>query len=317
MADVKAERFVDNDADTYFLHPGGTDSYLKQISVEDKIVVSDISIGGDVGLRTIKVTSGVLDIESDNGVSIDGNGNDLDVNNSKITNVAAPTAPTDAANKAYVDAAAQGLRVIPAALAATTADLGGSFSAGVITAGSNGAFALDGVTSWTVGDRVLVKDQTNLLENGSYELTVVGDGSTPWELTRGDYFNESSEVPGSFQFITDGTVNRNSGYVATVADAETFVLNSDDVVFYQFSGAGTYTAGESLTLTGTEFSISDGDIINDKLANPQINISGEAGANTVIALGETLIIEGTDGVDTTITSGKVAIAVNEIDGGSF
>jgi hypothetical protein len=315
--DVKAERFVDNDATSYFLHPGGTDSYLKQISVEDKIVVSDISIGGDVGQRTIKVTSGVLDIESDNGVSIDGNGNDLDVNSSKITNVLTPTAPTDAANKAYVDAAAQGLRVIPAALAATTADLGGSFSAGVITSGSNGAFTLDGVTAWTVGDRVLVKDQTNLLENGSYELTVVGDGSTPWELTRGEYFNESSEVPGLFQFITDGTVNKNSGYVATVTDAETFALNTDDVVFYQFSGAGTYTAGESLTLTGTEFSISDGDIINDKLANPQINISGEAGANTVIALGETLTIEGTDGVDTTITSGKIAIAVNEIDGGSF
>ena len=315
--DVLAEKFVDTDATSYFLHPGGTDSLFKALQIEDKLVVDDISIGGDVGVRTIKVTSGILDIESNDGVSIDAAGNDIDVNSSKITNLANPTAPNDAANKAYVDAAAQGLRVIPAALAATTADLGGTFSSGVITSGSNGAFALDGVTAWSVGDRVLVKDQTNLLENGSYELTVVGDGSTPWELTRGEYFNESSEIPGLFQFITDGTINKNSGYVATVTDAETFALDTDDVVFYQFSGAGTYTAGEALTLTGTEFSITDGDIDNVKLANSLINISGEAGANTAIALGETLTIEGTDGVDTTITSGKIEIAVNILDGGTF
>lgn len=314
---VLAEKFVDHDSQTYFLHPGGTDSYLKQIQIQDKLVVDDVSIGGDVGARTIKVTSGILDIESNDGVSIDAAGNDIDVNSSKITNLLNPTANQDAATKSYVDSAAQGLRVIPAALAATTADLGGSFSAGVITAGSNGAFVLDGVTAWSVGDRVLVKDQTNQEENGSYDVTVVGDASTPWELTRGEYFNESSEIPGSFQFVTDGTVNISTGFVATVTDAETFAVNTDAVVWYQFSGAGTYTAGEALTLTGTEFSITDGDIDNVKLANSLINISGESGANTAIALGETLTIEGTDGVDTTITSGKIEIAVNILDGGTF
>jgi hypothetical protein len=34
-------------------------------------------------------------------------------------------------------------------------------------------------------------------------------------------------------------------------------------------------------------------------------------------LGDTLIIEGTDGVDTTISSGKVSIAVTTLDGGTF
>ena len=303
------------------MHPGGTDSYLKQIHVENKITATDIEIGGDVGDRTIKTTTGLLSIEASGGISLDGSGHSLNVNNSKITNLLNPTATQDAATKSYVDSVAQGLRVIPAALAGTTADLGATYNnvAGTLTDASanTAAFELDGVTSWSIGDKVLVKDQTNPEENGSYEVTTVGSGATPWVLTRGEYFNESSEIPGAFQFITDGTTNNGTGWVAQVADAETFTLGTDDVSWYQFSGAGTYTAGDTLTLTGTEFSIEDGDIANVKLANPQINISGEAGANTSIALGDTLTITGTDGVDTTISNGEVAIAVTELDGGSF
>ena len=294
--DVRAEKFVDVDSTSYFLHPGGTDSLLKALQVEDNLVAGNISVISS----TISTTAG--------DIILDPTGN-LDVNNNLITNVADPVSLQDAATKSYVDSVAQGLRIIPAALAATVADLVATYSLGTLTdaAGATSAFTLDGVTDWNIGDKVLVKDQTTSSENGSYELTTIGDANTPWVLTRGEYFNETSEIPGAFQFITDGTVNNGTGWVAQVVDTETFVLDTDAVTFYQFSGAGTYSAGEALTLTGTTFSVT----------NPNISFAADNGSNDVVTLGETITIAGVDGVDTTVSDNNISIAVNELDGGTF
>ena len=297
--DVQAERFVDVDSTSYYIHPGDT-SNLRRLEVDIYGKFGDVvAFGGTV--TTSSGTGTSLGLDSDTGL--------ITMNSNRLTDALDPVNTQDVATKAYVDSVAQGLRIIPAALAGTTQDLGATFSAvdNTLTSANTGAFALDGVTTWSVGDKVLVKDQTNSFENGSYEVTVVGDGSTAWELTRGEYFNEDSEIPGAFQFITDGTVNNGTGWVAHVVDGETFTLNTDAVNYYQFSGAGTYTAGNQLSLIGTEFSIT----------NPQFTLTGEAGANTDISLGGTLEIEGTDGVNTTISAGKVSIAVDELDGGTF
>ena len=281
------------------MHPGDT-SNLRRLEVDIYGKFGDVvAFGGTV--TTSAGTGTSLGLDSDTGL--------ITMNSNRLTNALDPVDTQDVATKAYVDSVAQGLRIIPAALAGTTQDLGATFSAvdNTLTSANTGAFALDGVTAWSLGDKVLVKDQTNEFENGSYEVTVVGDGSTAWELTRGEYFNEDSEIPGAFQFITDGTVNNGTGWVAHVVDGETFTLNTDAVNYYQFSGAGTYTAGNQLSLIGTEFSIT----------NPQFTLTGEAGANTDISLGGTLEIEGTDGVNTTIEPGKVSIAVDVLDGGTF
>lgn len=295
--DVRAERFIDHDAPTYLLHPGGTGTYLHSVQVQNTLQGGNISIN----TNTISSTTGNIIFNATTGL--------IDVSSNRIQSLADPVNAQDAATKAYVDAVAQGLRVIPSALAATTEDLSATYDnlAGTLTIAAIPTLDIDGVVTWALGDRLLVKDQTNPEENGSYELTQVGDGSTTWIFTRGEYFNESSEIPGAFQFVTDGTLNSGTGWVATVTDAETFALGTDDVVWYQFSGAGTYTAGNGLTLTGTEFSIT----------SPQFTLIGEAGANTDISLGGTLIIEGTDGVNTTISAGKVSISVDELDGGTF
>jgi hypothetical protein len=57
---------------------------------------------------------------------------------------------------------------------------------------------------------------------------------------------------GDFTFVSNGTLYGNTGWVQT--DPVT-VVGTSPVTWVQFSGAGTYTAGTGLTLTGTQFSL--------------------------------------------------------------
>jgi hypothetical protein len=148
----------------------------------------------------------------------------------KITGLGTPTADTDAATKAYVDASRSGLDVKASVRAATTANITLS-----------GAQTIDGV-SVVAGDRVLVKNQSTGSENGIYVASASG-----W--SRADDANISDEVTaGMFTFVAEGTVNADSGWVLTTNDAIT--LGTTALAFAQFSGAGQITAGAGLTKNG-------------------------------------------------------------------
>ena len=183
----------------------------------------------------------------------------LDNLESGLLFVADPQGPNDATNKRYVDNLVQGLNVKPSALAATTADLGGTFTEAnnTLVLPPYSTMNIDDVTLWEVGDNILVKDQNNPEENGTYDIVALGNNFAPWVLKRSEYANESSELPGSFEFVTDGTVNGNKAFVATVVDAERYVINRDAVTWTQFFGEGNYFAGDSLALVnGREFVLS-------------------------------------------------------------
>ncbi len=166
---------------------------------------------------------------------------------------------TSLANKAYVDQVAQGLDTKPSCRIATTADLSATYSNGTagvgatLTAGSNGAISLDGV-SLSVNDRVLVKDQSTASENGIYKVTTQGDGSSAFVLTRATPEDQPNELTGgAFVFVEEGTANANNGYVFTHTGAPTFGTTSLDVA--QFSGAGQITAGAALTKSGNQLDV--------------------------------------------------------------
>jgi trimeric autotransporter adhesin len=127
-------------------------------------------------------------------------------------------------------------------------------------AGALVAFAPDGPTA-SSGDRILIYNQTNQFENGIYTVTTVGDGSTAWVLTRAtdaDTYglkNPSSLGNGDAFFITAGLTGAGETYVCNTAGPITFGTTA--ITFVQISDSTLYTAGTGLTLSGTQFSISN------------------------------------------------------------
>ena len=96
-----------------------------------------------------------------------------------------------------------------------------------------------------------MKDQTNTAHNGIYVLSTVGDGSTPWVLTRATDFDTAAEIAGGdFTFVDAGSTLANTGWVNI---DEVTIVGTDPIVFQQFSGAGTYTASNGVLLTGNNF----------------------------------------------------------------
>ena len=152
----------------------------------------------------------------------------------RLTDLADPVANSDAANKGYVDSVAQGLDVKASVVVATTANITLS-----------GVQTIDGI-SVVAGDRVLVKNQTTQSQNGIYVAS-----ASAW--SRSSDADTWQELVSAFTFVEQGTTQADTGWVCTVNAGGT--LGSTAVTWAQFSGAGTYSAGDGLSLTGTTFAV--------------------------------------------------------------
>jgi hypothetical protein len=180
----------------------------------------------------------------------------------KITGLGAPTESADAATKQYVDNTASGIVAKPQVLGATTANIDATYNNGTagvgatLTHNTNGAFPAEagGASGWAVGKGILVKNQTNKAQNGRYFISDMGSPSTPYVLTRCSYCDEASEIPGAYIFVQSGT-NAGTGWIQVVSNPATFVVGTDNIDVYQFSGSGTITAGTGITVNGNEVSI--------------------------------------------------------------
>jgi hypothetical protein len=223
----------------------------------------------------------------------------------------APSSANDLVNKSYVDSIAAGLTFHTACNLATTAALptvtysnGSSGVGATLTASANGALTVDSVTP-NANDRILVKNQASALQNGVYTVTTVGDGSTPFLLTRATDMNTSGSGynqinAGNYFLITAGTVNTNTSWVQTTALPIT--VGTTSLVFSQFSsGATAYTAGTGLSLLTNQFSISSTAVTagsygsGSQVATFAVNARGQltSATNTSIAIAGSQITSGT------------------------
>jgi hypothetical protein len=157
-----------------------------------------------------------------------------------IVGVGAPVAPTDAANKAYVDNAIAGLSWKDPVLVASTS---------AVTL--NGVQTVDGI-SLVEGDRVLVKNQSPSAGNGIY---VVHAGAAPW--TRAEDANIASELEAAAVFVQGGVTQSDTAWVMTTNAP--IVMETTGLFWSQFAGGAAVTAGAGMTQSGNTLNVVAGD----------------------------------------------------------
>ena len=174
--------------------------------------------------------------------------------------VATPTDAAHIATKGYVDAARQGLDVKQSVRAATTASVN---LATDVAAGQT----LDGVTL-VAGNRILVKDQGGSgvahVDNGIY---VVQGAGAPVRASDSNGTADTGELsPGTFTFVEEGTANADKGFV--ISTNGTIIVGSTAIAWTQFSGAGSFAAGDGLSQSGNTINVN---VVADRTA-----ITGDA-----------------------------------------
>jgi len=186
----------------------------------------------------------------------------------QVTVAADPTLALQVATKQYVDTlTAESITYhAPVKYEVPTINLNATYNNGtagvgatLTNAGTLAAFTPDGTVA-SVGDRILVYNQTNAYENGVYTVTTVGSGSVAWVLTRATDANSyGAKNPnalgqGDAFFVTSGATGAGETYVMNTVGTITFGTTA--INFVQISDTQIYSAGNGLTLTGTTFSLS-------------------------------------------------------------
>ena len=245
--------------------------------VANTIVNADVNDGAAIAGTKISPDFGAQNIATTGTIS---NGT-LTLNGNAITGLtSSPSNASDAASKGYVDAVAVGLDIKPSGKVIATSN---------VASLSGTAFTIDG-QSLSVGDRVLLTDQTDGVYNG---IWVVAAGAWARPTAPSDMATGTSAA-GAFMFVEKGSDRADTGWVCT-SDSGSAVVGTDALVFTQFSGAGTYTATNGVSLSGTEFSASFDANAGIKLTGTELALA--LNANTALStdsLGLKLVLEASN-----------------------
>ena len=171
----------------------------------------------------------------------------------------------------------------------------------------SGLFLIDGVLI-IENDRVLVKDQSNKIENGIY-LSKSGS----W--LRASDFDSNTAIKGSFVFVENGDLNASTSFVCS--NNSSIVIDTTEILFTKFTSAGQIFADNGLIKDGNKISINpklNGGIVFDnkqaliKLDAPSISgvLPENKGGTGKISLDNAIILSKhtTGTYVSTITAGN-------------
>ena len=249
---------------------GGTHSVALTITEDNGqiTVTPNLADGTSAGLLSAsdftKLADSTADATANKLVIRDGAGN---------AKVATPTDSAHIATKGYVDAARQGLDVKQSVRVATTAPIN-------LAADLEAGDSIDGVTL-VAGDRVLVKDQSTATENGIY--VAVASGAASRSSDANGTADTGELKPGTFTFVEEGNTHSDKGFV--VSTNGTITVGSTAIAWTQFSGAGSFTAGDGLSQSGNTINVN---VVSDRTAitGDAVDISANyVGQSSITTLG--------------------------------
>ena len=220
------------------------------------------------------IALGLLSLSGIAGVAVQAGGN-------LISGLATPVSATDAATKAYVDAASMGLSFKAPVLAVATSNVTLS-----------GTQTVDGV-SLVAGNRVLLTGQTTASQNG---IWLVASGS--W--TRSSDYTTGSSAASSTVWVEKGTLYADTGWTCT-SDPGSDIVDTSATAWVQFTGLGQITAGNGLTKSGNTLAA---------LLNGTTLAVGPSGLS-VLGLPSLFTINGA-----AVSANVVAAALNTLTAGS-
>lgn len=177
-----------------------------------------------------------------------------------LTLHADPTLALQAATKQYVDnLAGGGINFHEPTYGASTANLSAIYNNGVsgvgatLTATANGELILDGINYATLPVlsspyRVLIKDQSNLTENGIYVVTDPGSSTSQYILTRATDADNSPAgelAYGDFSLNINGTSFGGYGFIMNATSP--IAIGTDNITYVAYNIAQGVIAGTGIT----------------------------------------------------------------------
>jgi len=174
-------------------------------------------------------------------------------NGTTCTTQAALDSSTKCSSTNYADTAVANSNPAQAVLAASTANLTGTYAqvgggAGdTFTVTATGAFTLDGIAINTIGQRVLLKNQTTASQNGVYTATTVGATSISPVFTRAANYNVATNInnSGAVQVLS-GTTNALTTWLLA-ASVSSIGSSGSSVTYSQLTAA---SGGAASNLAG-------------------------------------------------------------------
>ena len=325
---------------------GNTQSLTNKTVNDELFFTNPSTIPNDGGIKINDVSEDMevtaytanLHLKGQNDVTVTAVTGDIVLNADGAAYVTSVSAGNQIATNAYVDNAVSGLTWKQAVnlLSAGNLDISGSLTGLAV----DGHPAFDGTDA---GYRILLTAQDTATENGIYLLSWDGVDLT---AARSEDADTVAELVGAAVFVMEGATYGGTSWVQNNHYANSF----DDLVWTQFSGGGTVTAGEGISVDGLEISIdrttvdtwydeagavsthsglttgvhgitgdvvgtSDTQILSNKTVSDSLHFQdGSNNYSAIYANADDLKIDGSDDIVLTTNSGDIIL---NPDGGAY